>query len=412
MSVFKKKSWILLLLILSGQLSCYPRPVSRSIMDAPIVRVRLLTSVKQVDLGFAEPPVLITEGGKTQIKLGTLPGQTVRVAWTGQRWTINTTPAGTGVAQFIPTSDGSISVNGSAYRGQIRLVPTGAEEFDVVNDLDVESYLQGVLAKELFPDWHPEAYRAQAVIARTYALYEVKTGPKDRHFDLHADERSQVYGGIAAETEKANQAVQSTRGVVVAWGTTGQEKIFKAYFSSCCGGVSASQGDAFKETTIPPLDAKYNGATCSISSRYNWGPVTVTKSDLTQRFRNWGIRNRHPIASLQSLSGLEVATTNAFGRPRRFVVTDMNGQQYMLSSEETRWAINTPGATPLKGVTVFSGFFRTIDMGSNIQIVDGHGFGHGVGACQWCMQARALAGENFEQIVLKAYPQSKVLLAY
>lgn len=412
MSLCRSIQLLILLLLVGSQCSCYPRPVSRSLNDAPLVRVRLLSSVKQAELRFAESPILVTDGGQTRRKLGVSPGQTVRVALTGNGWTVNGTLAGAGVMQFIPSVDGSISVNGSAYRGQIRLVPVGEGEFDVINDLDVESYLQGVLARELFPDWHPEAYRAQAVIARTYALYEVKTGPQGRHFDLHADERSQVYGGIAAETEKANQAVQSTRGIVVTWGPTGQEKIFKAYFSSCCGGVSASQGDAFKEPTIPPLDAKYNGATCSISSRYNWGPVTLAKSDLTQRFRNWGIRNGHPIASLQSLSGLEVATINAFGRPRRFVVTDMNGQQYMLSSEETRWAINTPGAGTSKGVTVFSGFFRTIDLGSNIQIVEGHGFGHGVGACQWCMQARALAGENFEQIVLKAYPQSKVLLAY
>lgn len=407
---------LLLITVLLGLLvvgtACNPRPGKRQTGDAPQVRVRLLASVRQVNLTLAEAPTIITDGNTTRRRLGTAPGQTVAVGLTASGWIINGTPAGAGVIEFIPAADGSIAINGAAYRGSLRLVPVSAGEFDVVNDLDVESYLQGVLAKELFADWHPEAYRAQAVIARTYALYEMKTGPQGRHFDLHADERSQVYGGIKAETDKANAAVAATRGVVVTWGPSGQEKIFKAYFSSCCGGVSASAGDAFKEHVIPPLDAKYNGATCSISSRYNWGPVTLTKADLTQRFRAWGAKSGNPVAAIQNVSSIDIATTNAFGRPRRFAVTDKNGQQYMLSSEETRWAINTPGINAQQGVTVYSGFFRAVDTGDSIQIIEGHGFGHGVGACQWCMQARALAGENFEQIVLKSYPQSKVLLAY
>lgn len=392
--------------------SCSPRPTKRQVGEAPMVRVRVVSSAKQLSLTLPEAPTIVTDGGKTRRKLGTNPAQTVAVQLTANGWTINGTPAGAGVIEFIPGGEGPLAVNGAPYRGGLRLVPVSAEAFDVVNDLDVESYLQGVLAKELFADWHPEAYRAQAVIARTYALYEMKTGPQGRHFDLHADERSQVYGGVKAETDKANTAVAATRGVVATWGPTGQEKIFKAYFSSCCGGVSASQGDAFKEATIPPLDAKYNGATCSISSRYNWGPLTLSKADLTQRFRAWGAKSGNPVASIKNIANIEIATTNAFGRPRRFAITDSTGQQYMLSSEETRWAINTPGPGAPQGATVYSGFFRTVDLGDSIQIVEGHGFGHGVGACQWCMQARALAGEGFEQIVLKSYPQSKVLLAY
>ncbi len=396
------------IMMLCMQLSCSPKSGEHPVGEAPIVRVRLVSGTQQVSVTLDQPPTLVTDAGTTRRRLGVSPGQTVTVSLSGDGWQINGTPAGAGVMEWTPANDGGMSINGFAYRGGFRFVPVAAGKFDVVNDLDVESYLQGVLAKELFADWHPEAYRAQAVIARTYALYEVKTGPSGRHWDLHADERSQVYGGIKAETEKATAAVRATRGVVVTWGPTGEEKIFKAYFSSCCGGVSASQGDAFKEPTIPPLDAKYNGSTCSISTRFNWGPIVLRKDELTQRFKTWGTKAGHPVGKIAGISTIEIATTNAFGRPRRFAITDTAGQQYMLSSEETRWAINTGG----NGATVFSGFFKPIDAGDSIQLVEGHGFGHGVGACQWCMQARALSSEPFEQIVLKAYPQSKVLLAY
>ncbi len=394
-----------LVMVFSG---CGPRTPERPSGDAPIVRVRVASSLQQAKVRLDQPPTLHTDNGTTQRRLGADPGQTVVVQLVGGAWMINGAKAGTGVMEMFPSVDGSLALEGAAYRGSLRFVPAENGKFDVVNVVDVERYLQGVLARELFADWHPEAYRAQAVIARTYALYEVKTGPTGRHFDLHADERSQVYGGISAETDKANAAVEATRGVVATWGPTGQEKIFKAYFSSCCGGVSASAGDAFKEAVIPPLDAKYNGNTCSISTRYNWGPVVLRKDELTRRIKAWGTRSGHPVGQMRDLATMEVATTNAFGRPRRFAVTDTAGQQYVLSSEETRWAINTGGS----GVTVFSGFFKPIDAGDSIQLVEGHGFGHGVGACQWCMQARAMAGEGFESIVVKAYPQSKVLLAY
>jgi len=402
-------SIVLLLLALMLPLGCSPKKSASRDGDAPLVRVRLLAGVDRVSLSLDQPPTIVTDGGSTRKKLGTSPGQTVTVTLAGDGWTVNGVAAGAGTMEILPATDGSAAINNMPYRGSFRFVPAGAGRFDVINDVDVESYLQGVLAKELFADWHPEAYRAQAVIARTYALYEVKTGPENRHWDLHPDERSQVYGGMKAETEKASAAVAATRGAVVTWGPSGEEKIFKAYFSSCCGGVSASAGDAFKEAVIPPLDARYNGNTCSMSTRYNWGPVTLRKDDLSKRFRAWGEKNGHPLAKITGIASIDIAMTNAYGRPRRYTITDTAGQQYVISSEQTRWAINT---TPQGGVTVFSGFFKPVDAGDSIQLVEGHGFGHGVGACQWCMQGRALAGEGFESIVLKSYPQSKVLLAY
>ena len=65
-----------------------------------------------------------------------------------------------------PAADGSVLVNGRSYRGQFRLVPTSGDKFDLVNELDVDSYLKGVLACELLSQWEAEAYKAQAMAAR------------------------------------------------------------------------------------------------------------------------------------------------------------------------------------------------------------------------------------------------------
>src|SRR5918993_5326691 len=81
------------------------------------------------------------------------------------------------------------------YRGQIEVAVTGSK-LDAINIVDLEHYLQGVVAGEMPSSWPEEALRAQAVAARSYALAHRVAG---KSFDLYADVRSQVYGGVAAE---------------------------------------------------------------------------------------------------------------------------------------------------------------------------------------------------------------------
>src|SRR5436305_902645 len=83
------------------------------------------------------------------------------------------------------------------------------------------------------------AHRPQAIVARTYALYEAAGTEGRGHFDLNDDVRSQVYGGIPAESSKSREAVDATAGVVLAHKTDRGYKVFKAYFSSCCGGITS-----------------------------------------------------------------------------------------------------------------------------------------------------------------------------
>jgi stage II sporulation protein D len=410
MDAFPRGVWLCLALLplIVLPMACSPRQGTTPSLAAPTVRVRLLNNVDRVTLQVTAAPLIRSADGSSK-RLKVQSGRTVTVVLAGGQWQFNDVSAGDGVLTIEPAEPGSVSVNNLPYRGNYRLVPTGADKFDIVNDVDIESYLRGVLAKELFPDWHASAYNAQAVIARTYALYEARTNPPGRHWDLFPDTRSQVYGGMRAETERADAAVDLTRGVVVTWGPENQERIFKAFFSSCCGGVTAAAGDVFGGSTIPPLEARYNGNTCSISTRYNWGPVTVAKSELTRRAKVWGERMGHPIGSMPGLATIDIASVNAFGRPRGFVVTDTAGKTYTLTAEQMRWVINADAdGRP----TVYSSFFRPIDAGKDVQFIEGHGFGHGTGACQWCMQARAQRGEPYEEIVLSQFPQAKVLLAY
>lgn len=390
---------------------CAPDPLaSQATPGTPVVRVRILERQSQVTLTSTVPPLLQLGDQSIARQLRLPPNTPVPLVLTPAGWQVGATPLGSpgDTLTLTPVPQGSLRVNGKPYRGRYRLVPVSADEFDVVNDVDIDAYLKGVLAREMLPKWDPEAYRAQAIVARTYALYEAKTAPGGKYFDLHADTRSQVYGGIESETEKSRQAVDDTAGVVVAYGPPGHEKIFKAFFSACCGGIGQA-GDAIGGSDIPPLAPRSVGTLCSASPRFNNPDLTVEKSELTRRIKLWASRRDHPCQNMASLTRIDIYATNSFGRPSQFVLTDARGTRYALRSEELRNAINAGAAT---GTTVYSSFFTPVNNSTTISFTNQHGHGHGVGMCQYCAQALALRGTRHEDIVIFSYPQSKLVRAY
>jgi stage II sporulation protein D len=282
----------------------------------------------------------------------------------------------------------------------------------VINDVDVDSYLCSVVSKEMLPGWHEESYKAQAIVARTYAIYEKQTAGADRYWDVFPDTRSQVYGGIPGETAKSRKAVNETAGIVVAApDANGYPRIFKAYFSSCCGGISQSAADAFGETYIPPLTDQDVHAACRASPRFSWGPIVINKTELTQRFINYGKRRDNPLKNMGPLARIEVQSTNRWGRPIRFLITDTKNNKYSLAGEDFRWAVNF-GAPEGSNTTLWSSFVKVISDSDQIRFVDGHGWGHGAGMCQWCAEKRAEDGLRHEDIVLTAFPSATLVRAY
>ncbi len=377
----------------------------------PTVRVLLLENRQTVSLSASAAPTVRVGGGSSQ-RLNFPSGSSVAVSLNASGWQIGNASLGSGEMVLEPSVEGSLSVGAAKvmpYRGRMRFVPSGGDRFDVVNDVDVEGYLKGVLAKEMLHNWRLEAYEAQAIVARTYALYEARTGSTGRAFDLYPDQRSQVYGGVSAESATSRQAVEATRGVVVAYGPPGHEKIFKAYFSSCCGGVTQSAADAFGDPASPPLSDQLIGPCCVESPHFNWGPVVIQKSELSRRIRAWATNHQRAERDIGQVTRVDVQFANQFGRPTRFVVSDDRGTRYSFTSEDFRVAFNT-GATD--GVTIPSGFFKPVNEAYVIRLVDGHGFGHGVGLCQWCAEHKASQGVRPEAIVTAAYPHSRLIRAY
>lgn len=117
------------------------------------------------------------------------------------------------------------------YRGALR-----STHGDTVNVISMEQYLRGVVPREVPATWHPQAVRAQAVAARTYAAFERRAHAG--HYDLCDTTDCQVYGGVVDEHPDSDDAIRATRGKVV---TKGGAPIF-SQFSSSNGGWTV-QGD-------------------------------------------------------------------------------------------------------------------------------------------------------------------------
>lgn len=385
-----------------------------------VVRVRIYEGRDRVSLAATHAPS-IRVGEQRPLTLNFPKDTPVAVSLVGGQWVVGNQTLGKGEMTIEPARVGSVTVDGQPYRGKFRLVAVGtAGRFDVVNDVDVEGYLMGVVAKEMLANWDEEAYKAQAIVARTYALYEQRTSSRGSHWDLFPDVRSQVYGGMNAETTKSRAAVEATSGIVVASGEPGKEKIFPAYFSSCCGGITQSAVDAFgyDQPHIAALADQNVGTLCSASTRFNWGPVVVPKEELTRRFKLFGTRRTTApgdqwaaLSTIWNVASVDVAPQgiNASGRPVRFIVTDARGTKFAFSGEDLRVAINT-GAP--KDNTVYSSFFKIVNDVDSVRFVEGRGWGHGVGMCQWCAQSRALQGMLHEDIVLAAFRMAKLVKAY
>jgi SpoIID/LytB domain protein len=163
------------------------------------------------------------------------------------------------------------------------------------------------------------------------------------------------------------------------------------------------------DADIPPLREKFVGNLCNASDKFNWAPVVISKDELTRRIRAWGARRGRPEKNMATLARIDIQQVNRYGRPVRFVLTDSRGARYSLSGEETRWACN---ADADGGPILLSSFFKPVNEPNAIRFVDGHGFGHGVGLCQWCTEALADRGMAHEDIVRHAYPGAVLVRAY
>ncbi len=297
-------------------------------------------------------------------------------------------------------------INAHLYRGVVRIVHLADGKYAAINSLPMESYLAGVLSRELYRNWLPATYRAQAIAARTYALYQIETFGRTHAWDVTGGQNSQVYGGKNAETPNAWNAVRATTGDIMETRDNQEMGLFCAFYSACNGGASQSAAEAWGDASIPPLVNRLFGTLDANCPEFTWPTMTFSLAQITQAVTWWGQKNDLPyLAELGPVVSVRVTQRNPVTRrPMIITLTDNAGHVGKMRAEEFRLAL---ALDPMRTVPAPpSSFFKIQPDGKNIQLVDGHGFGHGIGLSQWGDQTLAQRGWRARSILQTYYPHS------
>ena len=247
---------------------------STTLGKAPVARVRVLLGEGLKALAVAsDSPFSVRDGSGTVYQLQPGPysfGPALKVK-VDQAQPAKALP---GPLVFLPGST-PLKYGGKQYRGQFQV--NAGKSLQLVNSVGLEPYLYGVVPREVPFLWPAEALKAQAVVARSYALAVRKTGA----YDLYADTRSQVYGGVAAEKPTTNAAVDATAGQVLLFGG----KVATTFFFSTSGGRTASIEDVWVRGEAVPYLVGVPDPYDTASPHHTWGPFPFTAAKLTSTFK-------------------------------------------------------------------------------------------------------------------------------
>ena len=278
------------------------------------------------------------------------------------------------------------------YRGRLQVL-MGGSGLRAINHVGLESYLPSVVGSEMPASWPQAALRAQAVAARTYALRQRKPA---QPFDLSATVTSQVYKGVEAETVSTRQAVASTRGQVLMYGTS----LANAVFHSSSGGATENSGDLWSQqlpylVSVPDFD--------QASPVQAW-QQRLEPDQLQQAFVEIGGAQR--IDVLATTGSGRVRQARVIGPAGTLVLTGAQLRSRLgLRSTMVRFEVvaselaalpplpELPDQDPVVGGPLQA----TLPPPSLLAV--GRGYGHGVGMSQWGALVLAQKGQSYEQIL-------------
>ncbi len=323
-----------------------------------------------------------------------------------------------GTIRATPEGQWPLEVDGTPYRGEIELFLAGAGKLSVVNVVDVESYLRGVVPIEIGsrPIEEIEAVKAQAVAARTYAI--ASGGSRaGGDFDVFETVMDQVYRGVAVEDEVSDRAIEETAGVVARY----EGQPIRAFFHSSCGGRGEARHEVWEIEELPYLTSVWDTpgersnraeAYCRAGSHFDWeaewsgGEIeTFVKKHLPE------VASTPIGGKIRRVKNLRVTERTSSGRVRWLEVeTDVG--TYRVFGDRVRWLLRRPGS----GGVLWSAWFdlEVKSRGGKVTraVARGKGYGHGVGLCQHGAMGMAREGHTFDEILMHYYPGAELARAY
>ncbi len=273
-----------------------------------------------------------------------------------------------------PTENGYVWIGDRWYRGRTRLIRQGGS-LTAINHVDLEDYLYSVVGAEAISTWPIEALKAQAVAARSYALYK-RNRESNGIYDVDTTVGTQVYKGLDSEYTTTHEAVNSTLGQVMTY----QNQVILAAFHSASGGHTENVEDVWT-SPLPYLRAVVDYD--QQSPVFEWNQV-------------------FPVSKISSLVG-------RVGRIRAMQPEKMTpyGRVVTMKAIGDRGTAIITGKKLRKALDLRSTLFRISTDGNNLY-VRGRGFGHGLGLSQWGAYYLAKQGINYHQILTHYYQNANL----
>jgi stage II sporulation protein D len=329
-----------------------------------ILRVAIERGVNQVKVGSSTTATVKDSTGRT---LGQLPGlssfyaQAVPGGVALDKWQ-------SGLFWIEPTGKGFVYIGDRWFRGRTLVVPTD-KGLTAVNWVDMEEYLYSVIGGEMDTRWPQEALKAQAIAARTYALYEREKQRSNPVYDLgDSPDRWQIYKGVSSESPTTYGAVDTTAGQVLTY----KNNIILSVFHACSGGHTENVEDVWGNT-LPYLravqDYDQNVSEC------NW-QKTFSPAEISAR-----------ISGVGNVKDMIPETYSPFRSIKALRIVGDKGTK-VLRGEEVRTALK------LKSTR-----FQVQKGADGSFILQGLGYGHALGMSQWGAYNLALKGANHLQIL-------------
>lgn len=279
--------------------------------------------------------------------------------------------------QKLGTVKGDLLVMGTRYTGNID-VWKGAKSLYIVNELPIEDYVKDVVAAEVRSDWDIEALKVQAVISRTYAIYQ-KIANTNPVYHIASSVLDQVYKGNNYDLKVAS-AVEETKGEILTY----EGRPIEAFYHSTCGGKTENPEEVFGKS-YPYL--KSVESKCDLSPYAEWE-------------RSFPISKIEEAVNLHGIKKILIKSYTTTHRVKQLEITTDSGTN-IVNAIDLRKSLgwkNLPSTN-----------FRLSRIG-NLIIFKGHGYGHGVGLCQWGALQMAREGKNYKEILSFFYPGTLIQL--
>ncbi|MFP4298224.1 MAG: SpoIID/LytB domain-containing protein [Spirulinaceae cyanobacterium] len=325
------------------------------------LRVSIEKSSSQVVVGGSTPALVRDRSGQV---IGQIPAGSAYVVTSRQ----NQVSLGSWQSSQLwiePQGEGFIWIGDRWYRGEAHLTAQG-NRLHAINHVDLEEYLYSVVGAEAIASWPLEALKTQAVAARSYALYQ-RSRNRNPLYDLDTTTFTQVYKGLLSEARSTHQAVQATSGEVVVY----NRQVILAAFHASSGGHTENVEDVWT-SPLPYLRGviDYDRQ----APVYQWSKQ-YSRSEISRLIGGVGL--------IQSFI------------PER---TTPQGRIITMRVVGEKGTTRLSGAQIRQALGLRSRLF-TITPSGNGFIVQGRGFGHGVGLSQWGAQSLASQGWNYRQIL-------------